>query len=56
MIEDLVKRDFAQIVVALWNDYTHSKEGREAKVPEGLPVFNATNFIYWLVEKYKNGK
>lgn len=46
----------AKIILSLWKDYMESKEGREADVPEGLPVFNATNFIYWLKNKYEKSK
>jgi len=44
----------AKMILILWKDYTKSKAGREANVPSGLPVFNATNFMYWLQDKYKN--
>ena len=49
-----MKRIIARIIISLWKDYCGSKEGREARVPKNLPVFNATNFISWLKDKYEH--
>ena len=48
-----MKKIIARFILILWDEYRHSKEGCEAPVPDGLPVFNATNFMYWLKNKYK---
>ena len=50
--EEFGKTIIAKIILNLWKDYCGSKEGREARVPKYSPVFNATNFISWLKDKY----
>lgn len=47
------KTEWGKSFVKEWREYRNSKEGREANVPTGLPVFNATNFAYWLLKKYE---
>lgn len=49
----MINKLMATLILRLWNEYTYSKEAREEiNILNGLPVFNAVNFMYWLKNKY----